>query len=218
MALSGSGSLTNVISVLGKLAQWPAAQLLPVLDIFRLLVLQPASARLLAADAGALEPSNPGLGGILARGLSKDAPAPGHLVALRLACNCWKHAALRSWLLGRQGPLLDALADLCPTRQKASRSALATAVLNLAVALVRGDMPEQEDARIRILSMVSEVRALLCACTACQGVQVHSFQRIAAPYENCNDFDHTTHSMKVCWQAASRLESTQHRHKQSCRS
>jgi PUL domain len=119
--------------------------------------LQPGTARLLAADAGVLDASNPGLGGILARGLSKEAPSAGHLVALRLACNCFRQTALRSWLLSQQ-VLLDALADLCPTDHKAARAALSTALLNVAVALVRGDMPDQEDARIRILSMVSEVR------------------------------------------------------------
>ena len=48
---------------LGKLAKWPSEQLFPVLDVFRVLVLNASLARLLAADAGPTEPQNPGLGG-----------------------------------------------------------------------------------------------------------------------------------------------------------
>ena len=54
-AAGGRGQLANCIGALGKLARWPAAQLFPVLDIFRLLVLNAGNARLLAYDAGEFE-------------------------------------------------------------------------------------------------------------------------------------------------------------------
>lgn len=152
--------------MLGKLARWPPAQLLPVLDIFRLAVLVPGHARLLAMDAGDLVADNPGLGGLLARGLSKDAPEASHALALRLLCNCWKHSGLRGWLTGHLIGLLDAVADLSSTQHKAARVALATALLDVAVACARGDVADTEDARIRVLSMATEVRPRGHSCRA----------------------------------------------------
>lgn len=179
LAASGSGNLANCIDVLGLLARWPAAQLFPVLDIFRLLVLSAGHARLFAADAGPLEASNAGLGGLLARGLGKDAPAASTLVALRLASNCCKHAPLRRWLVGQAGTLFDLLADVQPANKNV-RAAMATLLLDHGVALCNGHAEDAGDGRIRALSLLFEVclrlTLLPCICWAPLGSAKFSSQ------------------------------------------
>ena len=162
VAASGRGSLAGgIIEALGKLARWPADQLFPVIDIFRLLVLNGSHARLLSMDAGELDTSNDGLGGMLARGLQASAPAPTKLMAHRLACNCCAHPQLRSWLWARTGALFDAVADAAVATTKAGRSALATLLLNFGAAIHRGEASGDEEHRVRALSMLCEV------CTQC---------------------------------------------------
>jgi hypothetical protein len=141
------------IGVLAKLARWQTAQLFPVLDIVRLLVINPGNAKLLAYDA-----HNPGLGGMLARGLSPGAPPPTVLVATRLACNCFQQVPLRKWLLQRAAALLDLLTEMDLGASKPSRTAWATLLLNYAVALYMGEAANPGgDARARVLSMLHEV-------------------------------------------------------------
>ena len=149
IATAGSGSLSSVIETLGKLAKWPADQIFPVLDIFRLLVLNSSTARLLSADAGALEPANEGLGGMIARGLSSSVPG-SRMVALRLACNCLMQQNLRTWLLKHGSKLLDLVADCAASDSKPFRAALATTLLNLGVAVHLKDWENVEDAPVRI--------------------------------------------------------------------
>jgi hypothetical protein len=160
VAASSSGSLAGeAIDVLGKLARWPAADLFPVLDIFRLLVLNAGHARLLSMDAGELEVCNAGFGGALARGLGKDAPPASLLVAHRLACNCCAQAPLRRWLFARTDALFDLLAEANAAGSKNGRAALATLLLNYGVAIHRGEAEDLADGRIRGLSMLCEVRS-----------------------------------------------------------
>lgn len=159
VAATGRGALAgDIIDALGKLARWPAEQLFPVLDIFRLLVLNASHARLLSYDAGELTADNPGLGGMLARGLSASAPAPSKLMAHRLACNCCAHPQLRSWLWARTGALFDAVADAAVGSNKAGRAALATLLLDYGAAVHRGEASGDDEHRVRALSMLCEVR------------------------------------------------------------
>lgn len=158
IAASGRGSLADVIDILGKLARWPTPQVFPVLDIFRMLVLHASFARLLAADAGDLQPGNPGLGGLLARGLAKDAPPAATLLGLRLACNCCAQSPLRTWLWQRCVPLLDLVADAPVATNKNARVALAALMLNFGAAVARGEASGPEEERVRALSMLCEVR------------------------------------------------------------
>lgn len=156
IATAGSGSLARVIETLGKLAKWPGEQLFPVLDIFRLLVLSAATARLLAADAGPLVPSNDGLGGMIARGVSAQAAA-SRMVAVRLGCNCFLNAALRDWILSHSEKLLQGLAGVAETDSKPFRTAYATALLNLSVAVHTGDCHGFDGARVQILAQLHQV-------------------------------------------------------------
>lgn len=156
IATSGSGSLAPVIDTLGKLAKWPADQIFPVLDIFRLLVLNAGTARLLAADAGALQAANEGLGGMIARGLTSSV-AGSRMVALRLTCNCLMQQNLRSWLLKQGGKLLDLVAECADTDSKPFRVALSTTLLDLGVAVHLKDWENAEDAPMRILSLLQQV-------------------------------------------------------------
>lgn len=165
-ATAHSGSLAAVIETLGKLAKWPAEQLFPVLDIFRLLVLHSSTARLLSADAGALEPANEGLGGLIARGLGASAPA-SKMVALRLACNCFVQAPLRSWLLQHAGKLLGLIAESVTTSSKPFRVALSTTLLNLGVAAHNRDWEQAPDAQMQMLSLIQQVRFLCMSCFPC---------------------------------------------------
>jgi hypothetical protein len=152
------------ISVLAKIARWPAAQLFPVLDIMRLLVLNATNAKLLSYDAGDLEAQNAGLGGMLTRGLSPGAPGASVLVATRLACNCFRHAPLRKWLLPRAAVLLDLLTEVDLGASKPSRTAWATLLLNYAVAVYMGEAADRSgDGRARVLSMLHEVRIVFAA-------------------------------------------------------
>jgi hypothetical protein len=156
VAMAQSGSLAPVIETLGKLAKWPSEQLFPVLDIFRLLVLNSGTARLLSADAGALVPSNEGLGGLIARGLHASAAA-GKVVALRLACNCFIQAPLRTWLLQHAGELLGLMAESASTDSKPFRAALSMTLLNLAVAGNNRDWENASEAHMQLLSLIQQV-------------------------------------------------------------
>jgi phospholipase A-2-activating protein len=148
----------STVSILGKLALWPAAQLFPVLDIMRLLVLNPANAKLLSYDAGSLDAENAGLGGMLARGLSPEATAATVLVATRLACNCFLQPPLRKWLLPHTSSMLDLLTEVDLGASKHSRIAWATLLLNYGVALFLGEAADHScDGRARVLSMLYEV-------------------------------------------------------------
>eukprot|EP00892_Ulva_mutabilis_P003174 jgi/Ulvmu1/12858/UM098_0043.1 len=156
IATAGSGSLAQVIETLGKLAKWPGEQLFPVLDIFRLLVLSAGTARLLAADAGPLDPSNDGLGGMIARGVSAEAVA-SRMVAVRLGCNCFLNAALRDWILSHSQKLLYGLAGVSGTNSKPFRVAYSTALLNLSVAIHVRDCREPDGLRVQILSQLHQL-------------------------------------------------------------
>jgi hypothetical protein len=157
ISTSRAGSVAAVISTLGKLARWPAPQLFPVLDIFRLLVLNAGTARLLSADAGELDPKNEGLGGLIARGLSQDSPTPTRLMALRLACNCCVASALRPWLLGHCDSLLDMVAVVGDTDSKPFRVALATLLLNIGVHTQLQGTNGMGEVRVRLVSLLHEV-------------------------------------------------------------
>ena len=163
IAGGGRGALADVIDVLGKLARWPTAQIFPVLDIFRLLVLHSGHARLLAADAGDLQTQNPGLGGLIARGLASDAPPAATLLAMRLACNCCAQPPLHAWLWRNSVALLDLVAEAPTAGNKVGRVALAALLLNLGVAIARGDAPGPEEERVRALSILCEVSAAAAA-------------------------------------------------------
>lgn len=131
-----------------------------MLDIFRLLVLNSSTARLLSADAGPIEPSNDGLGGMIARGLAAQAPA-SRMVALRLACNCFLNPALRNWLKAHSVRLLESMANVADTSNKAFRTAFATTLLNLGVAVHVGDVTDAGLVRSMVLSQVFQVRSEL---------------------------------------------------------
>jgi PUL domain len=105
-----------------------------------------------------VQESNPGLGGLLARGLAKGAPAPTLLLAHRLAANCCKHAPLRKWLLACTPALFDLLADADGAGSKQSRAALATVLLNYGAAIASGEAAGAEEERMRALSMLCEAR------------------------------------------------------------
>ena len=156
IATAGSGSLAQVIETLGKLAKWPGEQLFPVLDIFRLLVLNAGTARLLAADAGPLDPSNDGLGGMIARGVAAQASA-SRMVAMRLGCNCFLNEALRGWILSHAQALLHGLASVSETDSKPFRIAYATALLNLSVSIHVGDCRSDDGLRVQIVSQLHQV-------------------------------------------------------------
>lgn len=182
----GAGLGGDCVEVLGKLARWPAAQLFPVLDIFRVLLLNAGTAKLLSYDAGALQEGNPGLGGLLARGLGAGAPAPAVLTALRMACNCCQHAPLRTWLLSDTAPLFDLLADGGAAANKNVRAALATLLLNFGVAVCCGQVTDGSDGRARALSILCEVcpnsgpplcRMPALHCSKCERTQCSNSRR-----------------------------------------
>lgn len=144
-AVAGSPSLQlseEAMTLAGRLLRWPAAQLFPGLDIARCLVLHPAAASAFAAGAGSM--ATPVLGtlsGALAAAAVSEL-SPALQTALRLAVNCFKQQAVRSWVLDNRELILDGFAGCCaaggPGSNKGVRLSMATLLLNYAVAAAAG--------------------------------------------------------------------------------
>lgn len=113
-----------------KLLKWPADLLLPVLDLFRLVVLHPASERLFAgADVGF---------NFLSKLCSIMTSHPNELtksLAIKVMCNLCKHTSNRYCLLKFSDFMVESLAKLIlqTNSHKALKSSLAALMFNLSV-------------------------------------------------------------------------------------
>lgn len=58
------------------------------------------------------------LSSCMATAASEPAVAANQQLAMRLACNCFKHTPLRSWVVAGREQLLDAFAPACSTTNK----------------------------------------------------------------------------------------------------
>lgn len=58
------------------------------------------------------------LSSCMATAASEPAIAANQQLAMRLACNCFKHTPLRSWVVAGREQLLDAFAPACSTTNK----------------------------------------------------------------------------------------------------
>jgi len=126
-----------------KMLKWPPAQLFPVLDVARMVVLQPGGA--VACGGAALAAARRGMA---------DSAAPNQLLGLRTLCNCFGNDTLRLAVLAEASPLLEQCAALAgaAAANKNLRLALATAVLNFSAFLAA----DADDA-LQALSLAVEV-------------------------------------------------------------
>jgi len=75
-----------------KLLKWPAASVFPVLDVLRLLVLNPYAAKAISsAGAEFFEAAV-----ALCAGAPEQVPAPTRVMALRLFANCFRNVDMRA--------------------------------------------------------------------------------------------------------------------------
>eukprot|EP00898_Chlorokybus_atmophyticus_P001868 jgi/Chlat1/2682/Chrsp18S02992 len=112
------------------LLSWPHAQLFPVLDTLRMLLMHP--------EAAARYSRGPVLLQALLRASGPPVMAAAQLTALRALANAYRHRALRDWLRHSSGQVIDAYAECCRSDNKNIRLALATVLLNYAVLASEG--------------------------------------------------------------------------------
>jgi len=167
-AASGSRS-TECLGLMSRLLRWPAAQLFPVLDVARCLVVHPAAAAHLAAAAGAMSaPTVGSLSGALAAAVVSGT-GPALQTSLRLLANCFKEQVLRDWVLQNRELLLDGFAGCYSAGSagatKAVRLSLATLLLNYAVAAVEqpSSGSNSDEAAMQLLSGLEQLLGALPA-------------------------------------------------------
>ncbi len=134
---SGAGATQDDLALLSKMLSWPPAQLFPALDLARLLILDRASAELLAAAAGAPSAESPAgsLGHALATACAEPPVPAAQQTAVRLACNAFVQPAALGWVQGAGGAMLDCFARCACSPNKTVRQGLATLLVNYAVML-----------------------------------------------------------------------------------
>ncbi|KAK3261701.1 hypothetical protein CYMTET_29398, partial [Cymbomonas tetramitiformis] len=121
-----SGALSpEGLAVVVKMLAWPAAQLFPVLDLARMLVLNPAAAQSLTGDGAAA----------LRTAITTAAapPAANQLTALRFLANCASQDASQHWLLANRPEVLDMFTECSSSSNKNVRLALGNLLVNIAV-------------------------------------------------------------------------------------
>mmetsp|Transcript_16158 Transcript_16158/g.48409 ORF Transcript_16158/g.48409 Transcript_16158/m.48409 type:complete len:789 (+) Transcript_16158:141-2507(+) len=119
-----------LVQLLLKLLSWPAAQLFPIMDVARLLALQPEFA---SALAQASSQPGAGVGAALAAAMAEPQTAFNQQTALRLACNAFVQPSLRTWIATQVSSLLDGFAPALTAPSKAVRLAAATLLLNASI-------------------------------------------------------------------------------------
>ncbi|MEW5319781.1 MAG: hypothetical protein WDW38_010909 [Sanguina aurantia] len=148
------------VAVLMRLLTWPAAYIFPALDIARVVVLDAAGARLVAARAGSLYAA---VNTATARSSATTSPANLQL-ACRLVANGFKHEAMREWVDALRSELFDSLSPALSCTAKAVRLSAATMLLNFSVQLRRSAGAEDDmQSRLQVLSAAAE---LLGGCPA----------------------------------------------------
>ncbi|KAL4433027.1 hypothetical protein ABPG77_006454 [Micractinium sp. CCAP 211/92] len=155
---SGAGATQDDLALLSKMLSWPPAQLFPALDLARLLILDRASAELLAAAAGAPSAESPAgsLGAALATACAEPPVPAAQQTAVRLACNAFVQPAALGWVQGAGGAMLDCFARCACSPNKTVRQGLATLLVNYAVMLSKLASDELEF-KSRLLVLAVEV-------------------------------------------------------------
>eukprot|EP00775_Hariotina_reticulata_P003509 gene3509-3779_t len=165
---TSAGPSQESLGLIVRLLRWPAAQLFPVLDVVRCLVLHPAAAAHLAATAGSM--SAPGIGNLSGAiaGAAISGVSPALQTSLRLLANCFKQQVLRDWVLQNREFLLDGFAGCYSAGSagatKAVRLSMATVLLNYAVAAAeQPGSGSSEEAAMQLLSGLEELLGALPA-------------------------------------------------------
>ncbi|KAJ9515815.1 hypothetical protein QJQ45_008655, partial [Haematococcus lacustris] len=161
------------------------SRLFPALDLARLAALTQPGSSSLASSPGSLSPPSPGPLADALRAAAGGGGGPALLLALRLLANCFAQPALRSWVEGQQGAVLDAFSAAVEAAGsagagKAVRSSWATLLSNCAVSSRQGG--GEEEAKLQVLSALVELlnsqpyvnpdatfTALVAIATMCHG-------------------------------------------------
>ncbi|CAI7880624.1 unnamed protein product [Closterium sp. NIES-54] len=143
------------------LSTWPAANLFPVLDLLRMMLLHPSGAAWFAVNASGPD------GMLIAcmRRAAAEPPTPAnHLTGVRVAVNAFGLPAMHQWPRKHRAEVLDLFAPCVSSSNKNVRLALATLLLNFAVLLVDGAAAkgeDQEEGQVQTLSAAFELAAAL---------------------------------------------------------
>jgi hypothetical protein len=130
--------------ILQKLAlQWHPKQLLPVLDVLRVLALHPHATENFLAGADRHQKPNNTVDQLVSTHLRADAEYANQLMVLRLLSNMFRFHASRTKILSLLSNsslgLISLLDGLAPTLNKNLQTALATFLLNIVVLLSQHD-------------------------------------------------------------------------------
>eukprot|EP00798_Chlamydomonas_sp_ICE-L_P025625 gene25625-11281_t len=164
-AASSSGSLSpDQLALAAKLLAWPAQQLFPALDIARCVALHPGGAAAMVSGAGPMGGTAAQSGSVPAAlsiaSVAEPAIFPNQQLGLRLACNMFKQASTRAWVVANRAAVLDAFVHCCHTTNKGVRVSMATLLYNFVIlSSTPGSLPsgEVEEAKMQMLSALSEL-------------------------------------------------------------
>lgn len=158
-AASGSSGIfaPEQLAVLSKMMRWPTERLFPVLDVLRVVMLEPTAANGCASTAGSVaSPSVGTLGGVLAQAASEPVVAANQQTGLRLACSCFKHEGPRAWVADNMSALLDGYAGCSSTTNKNVRLSWATLLLDFSV-LLNSISGNSSDSKLQLMSALAEL-------------------------------------------------------------
>jgi len=117
--------------ITGKLLNWPADKLLPVLDLLRLLVLNPFAAK--QYSSAATQDPVLAVAGILRGKGPDDVPMPTWLMSLRFFVNCFRLAEMRAKVTEHCASVVEACAGASRVANANVQVAYATLLLDFAV-------------------------------------------------------------------------------------
>ncbi|GJP80940.1 hypothetical protein CLOP_g11135 [Closterium sp. NIES-67] len=153
------------------LSSWPSANLFPVLDLLRMMLLHPSAAAWFSANAsgpGVCVQSPVSAHGMLMAAIRRAAAEPptpaNHLTGVRVAVNVFGLPSLHHWPRQHRAEVLDLFAPCAASSNKNVRLALATLLLNYAVLLVDKTAAaaageDLEEGQVQTLSAAFELAA-----------------------------------------------------------
>eukprot|EP00290_Baffinella_frigidus_P008213 CAMPEP_0180122658 /NCGR_PEP_ID=MMETSP0986-20121125/3691_1 /TAXON_ID=697907 /ORGANISM="non described non described, Strain CCMP2293" /LENGTH=774 /DNA_ID=CAMNT_0022061857 /DNA_START=102 /DNA_END=2422 /DNA_ORIENTATION=+ len=112
-----------------KLLNWPKASVFPVLDVLRLLVLNPYAAKAFSAATGNFLPAV----AALCQGAPDQVPPPTRIMAIRLFANCFRNADMRALIAQHCAGVLAAAKGSGAFANAQVHAAYGALLLNVAV-------------------------------------------------------------------------------------
>ncbi|KAF5839606.1 PLAA family ubiquitin binding-domain-containing protein [Dunaliella salina] len=161
---SGGEQLEPLVQLLvSKLLKWPLAQIFPILDIVRLMLLSEEGQHQLLSRHQCMDSLSTSTPGTVAAAMKaaadpNTAPPAAQQLGCRVAVNAFKQPEPRQWAVRERSGLLDTLAGAASSSNKAVRTSYATLLLNYVVASrqLKGELA-QDEAKLQLLSGLAEV-------------------------------------------------------------